>query len=84
MEGTRDISIPEFVVDLSFTRVETLCRRNTRILYYNNITYLYLQYNISVQMIFCHTNFIYRIDVCHSVSIFYTNFNFRSGYISSG
>ncbi|KAL5677132.1 hypothetical protein ACJX0J_013263, partial [Zea mays] len=31
---------------------------------YNNITYLYHQYNISVVVIFCHTNFAYYSDVC--------------------
>jgi hypothetical protein len=41
---------------------------------YNNITYLYHQYNISFTMIFCHIDFTYYSNICCSKSIFYTNF----------
>jgi hypothetical protein len=37
---------------------------------YNNITYLYYQYNISITVIF----FAYHNDIYRSVSIFHTNF----------
>jgi hypothetical protein len=39
---------------------------------YNNIIYLYCQYNISVIVIFYHTDFAYHSDVCCSISMFCT------------
>jgi hypothetical protein len=48
---------------------------------YNNITYLYCQYNINVTVIFCHTFFVYHSDVCRFVYMFYTIFYFRGTYV---
>jgi hypothetical protein len=42
---------------------------------YNNITYLYHQYNISVTMIFYHMDFIYYNDVYHFIFMFILIFN---------
>jgi hypothetical protein len=39
---------------------------------YNDITYLYRQNNISVNVICWHTNFAYHSDVCYPVSICFT------------
>jgi hypothetical protein len=43
---------------------------------YNNITYLYCQYNISVTVILLY-RFCIHSDICCFVSIFYTDFNYR-------
>jgi hypothetical protein len=41
---------------------------------YNNITYLYRQYNINIILIFCHTDFIYYNDTYRSIFMFYISF----------
>jgi hypothetical protein len=35
---------------------------------------VYRQYNISVTMIFCHTNFVYHSNICRFVFMFHTSF----------
>jgi hypothetical protein len=44
---------------------------------YNNVTYLYRQYNIIVTVIFCHTNFVYHSNIYHFISILILIFSLK-------